>query len=220
MKFPSAAKGMKRIFSAEILQLVGVICLIFAVALLISGVAADKVSNGSDEGLAILGAGFLGSLILGLAFTVLYTIAFIMHLVGIINARHDEDSFSSALIFLIISVVFSCLSMCFVQKSISSIFVSVSSLASTISTIFVIVGGVKLADRLNRGDVSTKGANVLKLIIAIGLISCIVSIVSTFTGSIFASVTSIILIIVVLVLDIIKYILYLSFLAKAKKMLA
>ena len=77
----------------------------------------------------------------------------------------------------------------------------------------------QLADRLNRGDVSTKGTNVLKLIIVVAILSLIASLISSFMGGMVASVTAAVLLIVSLILNIIKYFMYLSFLSRLKKSL-
>lgn len=220
MKFPNAAKGVKRIFTAEILELISTICMVVAVVLLILGLVAGN--KDTDSGLAVAGGSWMIALIFMLAWVVLSVIAFIMNLVGIINASHDESNFKSALFFLIVSIVSVILSSVFVNTNsmASSLLYSLYSLMNVFVTIFVIAGGVKLADKLNRGDISTKGTNVLKLIIVVNILSLISMLVSTFMGGMMVSVTAAVLSLVALVLNIVQYFMYLSFLSKAKKMLA
>lgn len=220
MKFPNAAKGIKKIYSAEIMKLVSYICLIVAAVIGVIAIAAATGTGGSDTGLAVF-AGGVGAVVLVIAFIVLLIISFIMNLVGFINASHDGDSFKTALIFLILGIIMSALSGFFTAKNsgVGNVFYSLSTLSDTLATIFVIAGGVKLADRLNVGEVSRKGSNVLKLIIVVEIITFIVSFISTFMGGVATSIVSAVLLLTAFILSFIKYIMYLSFLSQAKKML-
>lgn len=220
MKYPDAARGIKKIFTAEILKLIAYVCLIVASIIFVIALAADSTLGGNTSEVLFVGGG-IGALILGAASIVLLTISFIMNLVGYINASHEDDSFKTALVFLILKIIMVCLFGFFSyrQSGIGNMFYSLATLSETIASIFVIAGGVKLADRLNRGDVSKTGANVLKLMIAVAALSFIASFIATFLGGVVVSVTAAVLVLVAFVLSVIKYIMYLSFLAKAKKML-
>lgn len=220
MRFPNAAKGVKKIFTSEILTIAAYICLAVAAVLMVFAIAAGKA--GDETGLSIAGGSILGVGILMIAWLVLAIIAFIMNLVGIINASHDEANFKSALLFLILGIAASCTSAAFASSNglLSSLMYTLSTLMTLFVTIFVISGCVRLADSLNRGDVSTKGSNVLKLIIVIKIIELTVSLISTFMGGMVASVTAAVLFVVAIVLSIVQYFMYLSFLSKSKKMLA
>ncbi|MBQ3264602.1 MAG: hypothetical protein IJH07_02370 [Ruminococcus sp.] len=223
MKFPNAAKGVKKIYTAEILALLSSIFLVIAACLFVFGYAAGEAgtANGSDVGLAMAGGSMILALVFVLAWSVLALIAFILNIVGIVNASHDETNFKSALLFLIVGIVSAILAGVFANSNgtVSSLLYSLYNLMNVFVTIFVIAGGVKLADRLNRGDVGRKGSNVLKLIIIINVLSLIASLISTFMGGMVASVAAGVLLIVALVLNIVQYFMYLSFLSKAKKML-
>ena len=195
MRFPNAAKGVKRIFTAQILQLIGTVCAVIGGLIFISGGATALLTKGSNAG-AAAALGQMGiALIFFIGYGVLALIAFIMQLVGIINAKNDEDSFKSALICTIIGIIAPVIGGFFVRSApvVSSLCISFGNLMGLFVTIFIISGIIKLADQLNRGDVSTKGTNVLKLIIVVAILS--------------------------LILNIIKYFMYLSFLSRLKKSL-
>ena len=212
MKFPNAAKGVKKIFTAEILNLIGTIVMVIAAIVGAIGVAGAAGAQSSDGKALALGGGIMVALIF---------IAVYMILVGIINASKDETNFKSALIFLIVGIVTTILVAVFRNNPVVySMLLSLGDLMKVFVNIFVIAGGVKLADRMNRGDVSTKGTNVLKLIIVVAILSLIASLISSFMGGMVASVTAAVLFIVGLVLNIIKYFMYLSFLSRLKKSLA
>ncbi len=218
MRFPNAAKGLKKIFTAEILNLIGAILMVIMAGVLVGSLVAGKIGN--TVSVSIMGGGLVGVGVLFIAAMVLGIIAFIMNLVGVINANHDESNFKSALIFLIISIIASVLAGVFTSNGmVSSLMRSLSTLMSLFVTIFVISGSIKLADQLNRGDVSTSGTNVLKMIIVVKVIELIVSLIVSFMGGMVASVVACILFLASVILNIIQYFMYLSFLNKAKKML-
>lgn len=220
MKFPNAAKGMKKIYTSEILKLIATIFLIAAVIMIVIAVAGGQV--GDNIGTALAGGGLIGAGVCAIVWMVLVIIGSILKLVGIINASHDEESFKSALIFWIIGAVAMIVSSILIANNTNmagSLLNTFSELLQLFITIFVIAGGVKLADRLNRGDVSAKGTNVLKLIIVVNILSLIAQLVSTFMGGIVASVVAGVIFLVALLLEVIQYFMYLSFLSKAKKML-
>ena len=222
MRFPNAAKGVKRIFTAQILQLIGTVCAVIGGMIFISGDATALLTKGSNAG-AAAALGQMGiALIFFIGYGVLALIAFIMQLVGIINAKNDEDSFKSALVCLIIGIVVPIIGGFFVRSApvVTSLCASVGNLMTLFVTIFIISGIIKLADQLNRGDVSTKGSNILKIIIVIAGLSLILSIVSSFmlTNTAIA-VTALILLAVAMVLSVVQSTMFLTLLAKAKNML-
>lgn len=224
MKYPNAAKGVKRIFTAEILKLIGTISGIVGITIVVIGLITAEATGESKAGITAfvltLGAGAIPLL----AWAVLLLIAFIMRLVGIINARHDEDSFKSSLVCLILDLVSAAVSGVFLSLNntlVASLLYSFSQLMGLFVTLFIISGIIKLADKLNRGDVSAKGSNVLKLICVIVGLSLLLNIVSSILiGNPVIMYVALILFAAAMVLCIVQYIMFLSFLAKAKKMLA
>ena len=222
MKYPNAAKGVKRIFTAEILGLISSILLVVGFILMIPAVLVAKNVAEGMEGAAIGATVAMGVFVLIAG--VLSIIAFIMNIIGISNASKDEENFKSALLFLILGLVAKAASITigrFVKDAAvaTGMLDSASSLLNIFVTIFVISGIVKLADRLNRGDISAKGTNVLKILIAVNVLSLIASFVASVMGGPVASGVSLVLAIVSAVLSLVQYIMYLSLLGKAKKML-
>lgn len=222
MKYPNAAKGVKRIFTAEILGLISSILLVVGFILMIPAVL---VANGAEgmEGAAIGATVAMGVFVLIAG--VLSIIAFIMNIVGINNASKDEENFKSALLFLILGLVAKAASITigrFVKDAAvaTGMLDTAANLLNIFVTIFVISGIVKLADRLNRGDISAKGTNVLKILIAVNVLSLIASFIASVMGGPVASSVTLALAIVSAVLSVVQYIMYLSLLSKAKKMLA
>ncbi|WP_405343500.1 hypothetical protein [Ruminococcus sp.] len=218
MSFPNAAKGIKRIYTAEILKLIGYICLILAAIVGVVALAAPgDEASGAAETLSL--GGFIGAIVLVVAFAILMITAFIMNLIGYIKARNDNENFKTALVFLIVGIVFTGISVFVINNGLSSILYSLSTLSETLSTIFVIAGVMQIARQLGREDISKKGTTVLKLIITTEVISFILSFISTFLRGGTTEIVSTVLLLASLLVTFIKYIMYLSFLSKSKKML-
>lgn len=219
MKYPNAAKGFKRIFTAEILKLISYVCLIGAVLIFVIALASSGVDDLSESDLMSVFGSAIGGVVLLLAFAILYFLWFIFNLIGYISARHDDENFKTALFFLIVSIVCSVASLVILSNGFASILYSLGTLSETLATIFVIAGGMKLANQLDRGDISKKGKTVLVLIIVVEVITFVITFITTFLRGIATSYISSVLMLVTFLLGIIKYIMYLSFLSKAKKML-
>jgi len=216
MKFPNAAKGVKKLFTAQVLSLIASIATIIGIILLIVTDAADKANS---EGGAV--AAGIGTIILMAAAAVLVLIAAIMSLVGIIQAAKDEGAFKTALLAIAISLVAAIVAAIFSSNgTVQSVCQIIQNIMSIAVTVFVITGVSNLADKLNDAEVSQKGRNILKIIVCVYVLALIATGISLIFGGTFASVTAAILAIVATVLNIIGYFLYLSLLNKGKNMLA
>lgn len=216
MRFPNAASGVKKLFTAQILGLIASVATIIGLIFLIFTAAA---ADANAQGGAV--AAGLGTIILMGASAVLILIGSIMTLVGIIQASKDEGAFKTALIAIIVSLIAAVIAGIFssngLVQSICQIIQNVMNLAVTL---FVINGVTNLAEKMNNTEVWSKGRNLLKVIVCIYALSLIASFISLIFGGIFMSVTAAILALVAAVLDVVSYFLYLSLLNKGKKMLA
>ena len=221
MKFPNAFSGVKKIFTAEILSLLGglatLLAGIFTVTAVGTGVAA--AASESDGLASTAGASLIGAGAFILAAGVLYLISFILQLIGLSNASKDESAFKTAMIFVFVGIACSLVAS-FTQSNgeataLSSIFSSLQQVSSLCVTIFTIQGIRNLADKLNNGEMSAKGATIFKIITVIYLLIIVAGIIAIFSLAIAGILT-----IVASVLSVIQYIIFLSYLAKAKKMLA
>lgn len=216
MRFPNAAKGVSRIFVAEILALIAEVLIFIGAIMAILAVAAG--TTGRDGLAAGSGLGALG--IIGIA-GILALIGFIMNIVGIVNASRDEESFKTALYCLLVGIVASVIASAFsTNVFVSNLCSIISNLMSLIVTIMVITGIIKLANRLHNAAVSAKGNTQLRLIVIIYTLSLICNVIVTFLGGQAASTIAGVLAVIASILSIIQYILYIIFLAKAKNMLA
>ena len=214
--FPNAAKGVKRIFTAEILSLIAGVLAVPAFILAVIGAAAAEVDS---AGGAIAGLG--GASVLLLISGILFIIAAVLELVGIINASKDEAAFKIALYAIIASIVISLVRSIFSSAAtLVSICDILLKVAQIVVTVFIIQGVINLAKKVNNEAVAKKGNSLLYIITCIYILSAIASIVVAIFGGYAASFIAGVIAIVGAVLEVVQYVVFLVLLAQAKKMLA
>lgn len=162
MQFPYAHKGVKKIFTAEILNIIVVIFLICsAVVALVSAAMPES----SDEGLAAAALVTLLSLISTLA---LAAVAFIIYLVGIIQAKRDERYFYNALVFVILPLIASIFAAIFSQnKYVQDISDMVRNISEVIAMVMIISGIRELAAKLDRNDMVNSANIAFRIIVGV-----------------------------------------------------
>ena len=209
MKYPNALKGIKKIYTSQILTLL---------AGILSGtlsVLGDGIGqNAPDSKMALLAALFLGFA----AFTI---IAYLLNLVGTIQAGKDESSFKNALLWIVIGIALTVIAVILgEQHSFYSILTSATRLADILTTVCIIQGVISLAKRIGNEEQAQRGKKVLNMIIIIYALSFVLLVVSRFFGA--EKLSPMILGacgLVALVLLIIAYITFLKLLSRARKML-
>ena len=92
--FPNAEKGVKKLFKAEIFALIAAVIAVAAAVAMIIGGALGEAGN-EAAAFAALGAGVL----IGVGAGVLLIVAFVLNLVGLLNAQKDDRNFTIALYF-------------------------------------------------------------------------------------------------------------------------
>ena len=218
MRFPNAYKGVKQIYTAEILSLVvGVLALIAAIIAIVAGASSDAGASEDAVGATILSAGLIGLVTIILAF-----VAFIINILGISNASKDEEKFKQALIWLIVGIAGSTISGFGDQGGVLNL---LGELANTVSEIFVtffVIGGItNLADKLGNTEMVKKGQSIVKMIVGLYIAVLVLDIIDKVLGeSDFAIISGGVIGIIALIVAVVIIVAYLSFLSKARKMLA
>ena len=205
MQFPNALKGVKKIFTAEILALIaGAVGVITAIL-----IAAET------EALVPLIA------VLGIGVLVVSLISFILNILGLNDARKDEVGFSKAFFIAILGVIISLVAGFLSENTfLANLLDTLGTICEVLVTIFVIGGIMNLAAKLNDEAMVAKGRKILAMVVTVWVISILAALVATFLGGSDTAVAIAgILFVVSSVVEIIAYILYLIYLAKAKKML-
>ena len=219
MRFPNAHNGVKKIFTAEILSLIGTIALIIAAILALA--AGTMISNGTADAEVNATVGMAAGLALfGIAGSILMLVAFIMNLVGIISAKKDEESFNTALIFVIVGIAASLFSGIFSKNALVGDFTRIiTNFAEMLVAYYVVQGIMNLAVRLQDTEMFERGNQVRMYLMIAYCVPILMHFISTIlsmnTDSVlsegldrFASVGSLVV-----------YVIYLGYLNKAKKML-
>lgn len=216
MEFNNASKGIKKIFTAEVLALIAAICaVITAIFVVVMAVATKAESAGGA--VASLGAAGL----FGIATAVLGIIAYIFKIIGVNNAGKDEPAFKIALYLIFAGLVVAVVGSFFSgNATVKSVIDIASEVINLVITIYIIQGCCNLASKLGRDDVVNKGNTIFKLIICVYVLAIIANLIVAIFNGTGAAVTAGIIAIVSAVLNVIQYFIYLSFLSKAKKMFA
>lgn len=216
MTFPNATSGVKKIFTAEILCLVGT--LVLFVAGILAAVSLVSAAGAPDQTGAVVTS--LGMIAVALIGSIVVVVGGILSLLGLIAAAKDQKYFQYALYAVIVSIVFTAVSGSFsANPALQSILSACGSAANLVSTIFVIQAIIELAKTFNNTDLIERGKSQLTLIVVIQLLSIIASIAVSFMGGQFASIVAAVIAIISIVLSLIQYILYLALLNRAKFML-
>jgi len=211
MTLPNAYSGVKKIFIAELLQIVGLVLAIVGLASLLGAVEAYSYYGDSvgAEGVAATGGMFT------LLAAILAIVALVLNLVGLRQASKDEPdrmgkAFAFAVATLILSVIVGvCQSM---QWGIATLFSVASSLTQMCTIIFTIMGVSEVTQNISRQDVADMGPKILTL----AVIAIAASIIATIIGHTIGGIA----LLIALGLMIVAYFVFLVFLGRATSALA
>ena len=203
MTFPHAAKGINKIFTAEILALIAFV--FSGIATVGAVITANILANDSNADIA---AAAIVLLVFGIIAGVLAIVSVIIKFIGIFNASRDERAFKSVIYLTLINLGVAILAACF---SGIPFFNNLSNIVS----LLIILGIGKLALQLNNPEIIQKCGTLFRLILWIGLLSLFMRFFSIFLPSQAAYVIILILSILSIVLSVVQYILYLLLLVKA-----
>lgn len=229
MRFPNAYRGVKKIFTAQILKIIEGVC-IFAAGvagiITLSGAAVETAVG--EEAAEFVNAtvtfGIIG-LVLLVAGGVLAIISYIMNIVGLRQAGQDEDAFRLGFLFacfaMIIKFVSILLSLLNLGGGIGDNIADMFNRVCDVIIIISVMNGIgNLAVRLGNPRIAALAEKlIVTLSVIIGL-SAVATIIPVFFGvsQVFATV-SMILSMVAGTLAIVGTVIYLVFLGKAVTML-
>lgn len=215
MKFPNAAKGIGKIFAAEIIQLITV--LTGGTAAVLGFVFADSIKADTGSANDVIA---ITLLCLAVAAVVLAVISFIMMIIGVIQAARDESFFRGVIWLTLINIAVSVTAGFFSNNWFwNNLANTVSGFFGFLTTIFVILGVSRMALVLRDQDVIDTSGSLLKTIIGIGLVSLTARFFAIFLPLHVGKFILIGLACLGVVLEVVSYVLYLVMLSKAKKML-
>ena len=208
LNYPNAAQGVKKLYVAEILSLIGSIILGVGIVFGIDGLFNDVAW------MALLSVALIG------AAGVLLLISSINNLVGLSKASKDDQGYKAAFWMMVISMI---LSIIFCSISgVAKTMVSMNILAnfclnmSTVLELLSILLAIRTTEKLLvlKGDaiLAATGEVSLFLMIAPFVVTVLLRIITFFTPAIIETILSI----VATLVQVFGYLMYLSFLSAAK----
>lgn len=218
MKFPNAAKGVSKIFNAEIISLIA--ALLGGVGMILSFIAVSgNVDQGASETLFIVTGAF--ALVAGIVIAV----AGIMSIVGYFQAGKDEVSFKRAILCVIFSIVFTVAASFFANQTgffgwLYTILTVAGNVCNMLATIFLILGLMALSVKCSRPDMVKHGKDILTTLVILYILTFVLNFIgrwgaeATVFGSIVNWLSGLSLCFTVFL-----YIFQIYYLGKAKKML-
>ena len=215
MRFPNAYRGVKKIWLAELLMLLAAIVGIIMVIVM----AANGTMVGED---IVINEGVKTPIaVLGIVTAVIALVAFILNLIGLINANNDDSAFRIALLVTILGIVASAISAIWSNNETLNKWMDTAlTICSMFASYYVLTGIANLAEKMS--DAATKAVALKSRTLVEGsfcataLFKLIISIFKIQNGSTIST----ILAVIALLLELVSYILYLRALSKGKKMLA
>ena len=209
MRFPNALEGVKKIYKAEIIGLIGALIGIVAAILALAGASAG------EDGLGLVAVG--GILLIAMA--VLLVISFIMNLVGLNKAKPDEENFKYALYMVLIGIILSIVVGATKEGTlIHTLGESISKICNLLVNYLVATALLNLANRLGDAAVAQKAKSVRTLLTIVWVIALVLNVMGDVLTS-KAGIIAVVLALIASVVEIIAYIVYLGLLSKARGML-
>ena len=213
MSYENARKGISKVFSAEVLQLIAALCGAVAGVL---GVVAVAAVAGESTGGAI--AGGIGVVVVAL---VLSVIGIIMLLVGLNTAGKDSEqikkAFTISIVSLIVAIVVGILKS-FTPAWVANIGDIVATVLGLLITYNVLFGCAGL-----NSDLAEKASSTWKVYMCVIILDIVIVIVTLIMGLLGFTAVSVvaatILVVADAVLEVVAYIMFLVFLSKAKNTL-
>lgn len=216
MQFPNAAKGVKKIYTAEILELIASLAILLTTIL--GAVTLASMSADSAGGFI---AGGLGFAVFGIGALVLSIIAFFMQLSGINAAKLDEPLFKNALIALIVGIVLQIVNGLIGAGLVKDLCGALAYACDMLVTIYIVQGIGALAEKLANTEIAEKSKSLVKQLEIIWIIAVVLKAVGGVLTKV--STVSAVLITIVsvaaVVAAIVAYVIFLGLLKKAKAML-
>ena len=229
MRYPNASQGMGKLYVAAILDLITSLCGAAAaiMAVMVASAAASATTEAltkgtiSDSHFAVAGVGGIGTLIFGLGALVIGIIALVMQIKGVNLAKLDETettNFQTAFYIIVVALICSVLAgvLKVAAPTFGNILTAVAEICPAVIAIFVLQGIEALAQKIGETELAQKAKSIIMIIVAIYIISAVLSIITNFAASSIGLALGVILTIASVVLSIIETVLYITILKRAR----
>ncbi len=208
MKFMNAYEGLKTLKLAEILNVISIgIALLMSLMLVLKSGSMENIDVSSQE----IGNGFV-IVLAGIVAFVLAISSFILQISGINKAKTDDESFDTALMFIIGGIVVAVIGG-LASGWLESLMSVVSKVLSLCITLYIIKGIRSVANRIEKTDTDKKGGIIFTVIIVLSVTAVVLGIVNVFAPSISNIIT-----LIIGGLNIARSIVFLTYLSEAVNM--
>ena len=151
MKFPNAAKGVKKIFNAEIIALIAALGTGIGLIMSLIGSSKEVAQANAESLLATAGAILIISGIIVL-------IAGIMNIIGFLQAAKDEIGIKRAVLCTVFGSVFSVVASVFAGRTgflggLGTVFSATSNVLNMLVAIYLVNGLMNLSEKCNRSEI-------------------------------------------------------------------
>lgn len=206
---PTLQKGLKRLFTSSVLQIIAIALMIVGLITTIVGVVAMVATEGSTGSLVAAG----GGAILTLASGIIVIIAAILSLVGIINVSKENGKFKTALYAILAYIVLVIIGAIVGQNNptVNTIVNLLGNICNIVVFLFVCDGINEVGKKLGRSDFLGK----YNTIVIFYALAAVLSLVGGFMNPL--STIAYVLQIIGQICSFISYILYMGYLRKAVK---
>lgn len=208
MKFMNAYEGLKTLKLAEILNVISIgIALLMSLMLILKSGSMENIDVSSQE----IGNGFV-IVLAGIVAFVLAISSFILQISGINKAKTDDESFDTALMFIIGGIVVAVIGG-LASGWLEGLMSVVSKVLSLCITLYIIKGIRSVANRIEKTDTDKKGGIIFTVIIVLSVTAVVLGIVNVFAPSISNIIT-----LIIGGLNIARSIVFLTYLSEAVNM--
>lgn len=218
MRYPNAAKGIRKIYIAEIL---GILAAVLAIVMVFM-VAANNIDtsiSGEEAAQALEAAKIAGPIVaLGVIMMLIMLVSYILNLIGISNAAKDDEGFKRALWVLLASMAFGIVA-AILQNSnprVANWLEVPSTLFELVVTIYVLEGIGNIARNLGRKDIVDMSAQCKTWLMCALVLSAAAEVFAALgtEGSTLNTTSGV----AAALLQIVAYVVYLRVLNKARRM--
>ncbi len=171
MIFPNAKAGVKKLFAAQLLNLIST--LFFLAGAMLTVFVTGELSPEKNETAFFI---FLGLLAAG---TVLSVIGFIIQIIGLNQARRDERLFKKAIYFVIVCAVCT-VALMFGNGMFAKIFSGIDEVSTLLIYVYIFLGIYTLAESLGDAFMQKGGKLVLLIVTVMFASALLMQIVAAF----------------------------------------
>ena len=219
MRFPNAYKGVKKLFTAELINIAALVLYLVASVFAVLSLRTDPPTESF--------AALTGTLVIIAAVALI--VAFIIQIVGLVQGSRDEAKIHHALICVVISIIVTVLVMFLsvipdpVVRSGISVATEVLTKALTIASLqFILRGIAALSSKLEDEKMEKGGKRLALVILILIVVSIVLNLIPTFVQNPSVELRNVLSIlgIIARVADLVTSILVIVYYGKATKMLA